>query len=133
MRVKDLGKRPAPASIRGLISRLMRGHGPAIHVSRRVIPYWQERGWTGDGDHYIGSYRTVHGSFYGYVDVASRGFCRFYVFRPPEAMERHGHWPCCQNRGDGWYEIHMARQPRDVSSGIMSIERILHEVLEAQN
>lgn len=129
--MRDIGNRPAPASIRELISQLVRGHGPAIKVERRVIPYWQERGWTRDGNRYTGSYRTVHGSFYGYADENSRGHFRFFVFQPPQQMERHSHWACFQNRGDGWYEVHMSRQPRDVSSGIMSIERILHEALEA--
>ncbi len=131
MGVRDLGKRPAPASIRELVSRLVRGHGPSVQVERRVIPYWQERGWTREGDHYTGSYRTVHGSFFGFADEPSRGYFRFYMYQPPGAMQRHSHWTCFQNRGDGWYEVHMARQPRDVSSGIMSIERILHEALEA--
>lgn len=131
MGVKDLGNRPAPASVREFVSRLVRGHGPSVQVERRVIPYWQERGWVREGDHYTGSYRTVHGSFFGFADEPSRGNFRFYVYQPPEAMERHSHWTCFQNRGNGWYEVHMARQPRDMSSGIMSIERILHEALEA--
>jgi hypothetical protein len=131
VRVKDIGSRPAPAFVSALIARLVRGHGPSVTVERRVIPYWQERGWTRADNRYTGSYRTPRGSFYGYADEAHRGYFRFYVFQPPREMEHHGHWACFQQRGDGWYEVHMARQPRDVSSGIMSIERILHEALEA--
>jgi hypothetical protein len=130
MRVNDLGTRPAPASFREMFTRLVRGHGPAIPVQRREIPYWQERDWTRNGTRYTGSYRTVHGSFYGTIDEPSRGFFHFFVYQPPQQMEHHSHWTCFQNRGDGWYEVHMARMPRDVSSGIMSIERILHESLE---
>lgn len=131
MRVKDNGSRPAPTSMRELISRMVRGHGPTVKVERRVIPYWQERGWTQDGNRYTGSYRTGRGSFFGYADEQSRGHFRFFIFQPPREMEGHSHWTCFQNRGDGWFEVHMARMPRDVSSGIMSIERILHEALEA--
>lgn len=130
MRVKDNGSRPAPASMRELFSRLVRGRSPAIKVERRVIPYWQERGWTRDGTRYTGSYRTANGSFYGYADEVRRGSFRFFVFQPPAQLEHHSHWSCFQNRGEGWFEVHMARQPRDVSSGVMSIERILHEAME---
>jgi len=56
----------------------------------------------------------------------------FYVFQPPREMEHHSHWACFQERGSGWYEVHMSRQPRDVGSGIMGIERILHDALEGQ-
>jgi len=42
VRVKDLGTRPAPASIREMLSRLARGHGPATVIQRRQIPYWQD-------------------------------------------------------------------------------------------
>ena len=51
MRVRDLGTRPAPASLRELFSRVVRGHAPSIPVQRRQIPYWQERGWTRQGQH----------------------------------------------------------------------------------
>ena len=71
MGVKDLGNRPAPATIREFVSRLVRGHGPSVQVERRVIPYWQERGWTREKDRYNGSYRTVHGSFFGFADKMS--------------------------------------------------------------
>jgi len=130
VRVKDTGTRPAPASVRELVSRLVRGHGPAIKVERRVIPYWQERGWMHADTRYTDSYPTIPGSCLGYADEPHRGYFRFFVYQPPQAMQRHSHWTCFQNRGDGWYEVHMSRQPRDVSSGIMSIERILHEALE---
>ena len=132
MRVKDIGSRPAPAAIREIISRMVRGHGPAVKVERRIIPYWQERGWKREENRYTGSYRTIYGSFYGHADEPHRGYFRFHIYQPPQAMEQHSHWTCFQNRGDGWYEVHMSRQPRDVSSGIMSIERILHEALEGQ-
>ncbi|MGA2435528.1 MAG: hypothetical protein ABSG25_09605 [Bryobacteraceae bacterium] len=130
MRVKELGNRPAPASVREMLSRLMRGHGPSVTVRRREIPYWQQQGWTQSGNRYSGSYQTAFGAFQGIADEHGRGFFRFYVHQPPREMERHGHWACFQNRGEGWYEVHMARMPRDIGSGIMSIERILSEALD---
>jgi len=31
------------------------------------------------------------------------------------------------DRGDGWYLVHMGRQPKDLSSGIITIERLISE------
>jgi hypothetical protein len=45
MRVKNLGSRPAPASLLKLFGKVVRGQRPSITVERRQIPYWQERGW----------------------------------------------------------------------------------------
>ena len=68
MRVKDLGSRPAPASIRDLVSRVVRGRGPLLSVERRQIPYWQERGWTRNGNAYSGTYQTPYAAFYGHIE-----------------------------------------------------------------
>src|ERR1039458_3421107 len=78
VRVKDLGTRPAPASIREMLSRLVRGHGPATVVQRRQIPYWQERGWTHQNNTYTGSYQTPYGAFSGQITEHRMGFdsCR---------------------------------------------------------
>jgi len=85
VRVKDIGSRPAPAAIREIISRMVRGHGPAVKVERRIIPYWQERGWKREGNRYTGSYRTIYGSFYGHADEPHRGYFRFHIYQPPQA------------------------------------------------
>ena len=130
MRVKDLGSRPAPASLRELISRTVRGHGPAISVERRQIPYWQERGWTRTGDRYTGSYQTSHAAFQGWIEQESSGHISFYLYNPSDAVRSHSHWTCFQHRGNDWYLIHMARQPRDVSSGIITIERLITEAYQ---
>ena len=58
MRIKELGSRPAPATIRDLWSRVVRGRGPVVSVQRRQIPYWEERGWTRKGNTYTGNYQT---------------------------------------------------------------------------
>jgi hypothetical protein len=50
MRVKITASRPASASIRDLLSRVVRGRGPTVEVQRRELPYWQERGWSRNGN-----------------------------------------------------------------------------------
>ncbi len=127
MRIKDLGSRPAPALLLRLFRELQRGHAPATVVQRRQIPYWQERGWTQNANRYEGSYRTPFGSFYGTIEQERSGHIHFFLYNPSPEIRQHSHWTCFQDRGDGWYLVHMAREPRDVSSGIITIERLIME------
>jgi len=73
VRVKELGTRAAPASIREMFSRLIRGRAPAISVQRREIPYWQERGWVQRGREYTGFYRTRYAAFEGSIEQMTSG------------------------------------------------------------
>lgn len=130
MRIKDLGTRPAPASLRDLFSRAVRGQAPAIPVARRQIPYWQERGWTLEGNAYKGNYQTPYAAFQGWIERQNSGRFNFYLNRPSDEIRRHSHWTCFQHRGDDWYLIHMSREPRDMSSGIMTIEKLIREAYE---
>jgi hypothetical protein len=129
MRVKELGSRPAPAAIREIFSRVVRGHGPAISVKRREIPYWQGRGWKYDGTTYTGSYQTPYAAFQGYIEEHWSG-SKFFLFNPSDEIRRHSHWICFSYRGKDWYSVHMARRPKDVSSGILTIERLITEAYE---
>lgn len=130
MRVRDLGSRPAPAAIRDFLSRVARGQGPATAVERRQIPYWQERGWTRSGNVYTGSYQTPLGAFYGHVEQRPGGHIDFYLYNPSEEIRSHSHWTCFLHQGRDWYLVHMGKQPRDVSSGIMTIERLIMEAYD---
>ena len=130
MRIKDLGTRPAPASIRELISRVVRGRSPSTIVQRRQIPYWQEHGWTRQGNTYSGSYQTPYAAFWGQIIEHRGGHTDFLLYSPSDEIHNHSHWTCFQHRGNDWYLVHMARQPRDVSSGIITIERLLTEAYE---
>lgn len=80
MRLNDPGTRPAPASIRERLSRMVRGHGPAISVARRHIPYWQERGWKRDGNTYRGTYQTRYAAFWGEITQHSGSDIEFFLF-----------------------------------------------------
>ncbi len=130
MRVKDLGTRPAPASIRQLFRRIVRGHGPAIPVQRREMPYWQERGWARQGNTYNGNYQTRYAAFWGQISEHRGGHIDFMLYMPSQEIRNCGHWACFQHRGNDWYLIHMSKQPRDVSSGIITIERLITEAYE---
>jgi len=129
--IRDLGTRAAPASVRELASRMMRGQRPSTVVWRRQIPYWQEQGWTRRGDTYSGSYHTPYAAFCGQITEHRGGHIEFLMYSPSGEIRAHSHWACFQARGNGWYAVHMVRQPRDVSSGIITIERLITEAYES--
>ena len=128
-RIKDLGKRPAPASIRELLFRAVRG--AAVAVQRRQVPYWQERGWKRNGNAYTGTYQTRHGSFWGEIVEHGASDIEFFLYMPSAEIRRHSHWTCFQHRGNDWHLVHMVRPPKDVSSGIITIERLISEAFES--
>ena len=130
MRVKELGTRPAPVSMRKIFSQLVRGHGPLIFVQRREIPYWQERGWTRNGRTYTGSYQTPYAAFQGRIEEEWSGHLNFFLYRPSREIQHCSHWSCFASRGGDWYLVHMARRPKDASSGIITIERLIAEAYE---
>jgi hypothetical protein len=102
---------------------------PAVPVERRQIPYWQERGWTRQGNVYTGSYQTRYAAFFGQITDRWGGI-EFRLYNPSREIRRHSHWVCFADRGDEWYLVHMGRRPKDVSSGIMTIERLITEAYE---
>jgi hypothetical protein len=132
VRVKNLGARPIPASVREFISRMGREpqqHRTAIAVERRPLPYWQEHGWTLKDNTYSGSYQTPYAAFQGWIEQ-HRASIDFYLYQPSPEIRRHSHWTCFQHRGNDWYLVHMAKQPRDVSSGIITIEKLIKDAYE---
>ena len=131
MNVRDIGTRPASATIREIISRVVRRsvQSPTL-VQRQQISYWQERGWTRNGRIYSGSYKTPHGSFCGHIEQIGGASFEFFLYQPSPEIRRHSHWVCFQDRKNDWYLVHMARKPKDLSSGILTIERLITESYE---
>ncbi len=132
MRVKEVSARRAPESIREIVSRLVRGHRPLVKVNRRELAYWEEHGWTQSGNSYVGYYQTRYGSFKGMAIQRGAHYLRFTIEDPPQAIKEHSHWTCFIRRQGDIYEIHMGRMPADISSGIITIERLLTEAFEEQ-
>jgi len=131
MRVRIISTRPVPTTIRDLLSRVVRGRGPSVAVQRREIPYWQERGWNRAGNTFTGSYQTRYSAFCGQIVEHSANSIDFYLYQPSEEIRSCSHWACFQHRGNDWYLVHMGRRPKDVSSGILAIERLITEAYES--
>jgi len=89
-----------------------------------------ERNWVRKGNRYSGSYQTRYGSFTGYIEESWGNSFEFYILDPPEVLERHSHWVCFRDRGNNWFNVHMGRKPKDLSSGILTIERLITEAFE---
>ena len=94
-------------------------------IRRQLLPYWQEAGWSRIGTVYDGNYQTRYGAYQGWIDEKSPSSIDFYILDPPIEVLDSSHGPCFQPRRGDWFHIHMSTRPRDVSSGIMAIERLI--------
>ena len=131
MRVKDLGTRQMPRPIGETPARRTTG-SPEL-VKRQETPLWQERGWTRTGDTYTGNYQTSYGAFAGRIEAHEGWFAsymRFYIDNPPQEVFASPHRACFQPAGNGRFVVHMSTMPKDVSSGIITIERLVTEAIE---
>jgi hypothetical protein len=103
---------------------------PRIAVRRSQRNYAEEQGWQQKNGGWFGSprlegyYRTKFGSFKGEIKPESLSF---FIIHPPDELRHHSHWSCFSLRPGGKYSIHFAHRPRDIDSGILQVERILHE------
>jgi hypothetical protein len=104
---------------------------PAPVVERQEIPYWRERGWKRTGWTYKGNYVTPYGAFAGWISQPSITDIQFYIQHPPACVFESSHAGCFQPRDKDWFFVHMYRRPRDVSSGIAAIERLLTDCFRA--
>ena len=130
MKIRDLGNRPASRAIREFFSRVAPRRSTPIKIDRQAVPYWQQQGWTRNGQIYEGSYQTPYCAFRGHVLQRSTREIEFSLYQPSNEIRGCSHWPCFQHLGNDWYAVHMAKRPADVSSGILSIERLVVEAYE---
>ena len=42
------------------------------------------------------------------------------------------HWACFRHKGMGKYIIHFSKKPKDISSGIITVEQLLSECFREQ-
>ena len=99
----------------------------AIIGADKEQPYWKESGWKELADAYTGQFITDYGRWRGLIHKTYFGNHAFYIFDPPEALRKSDHWTCFGNKGKGKYSIHFSRKPRDLSSGIITIEQLISE------
>ena len=117
MKVRVLSTKDAPSLLTRLFGQVLSGPAPTVTIRRSQIPYWQERGWrqklrTGP---FIGCYRAGPERFRGQIDPSTH---EFLIHRPPEALRAHPHWICFRYQEHGWYLVHFARRPQDMSAAL---------------
>jgi hypothetical protein len=113
--------RPIP---RTTSTRARRQRSPML-VQRDSRPYWEQRGWTAQGNEFHGYYRTNAGSWRGKAKVSPSGRVELFMQHPPNALKESPHWPCFNWRLGGWYFIHTNAPIADLSSGILEVEKLL--------
>lgn len=91
----------------------------------KEYPYWQENGWTRTKKGYQGHYRTNHGKWQGFIQENYKGNHSFYIFNPPAEVKKGSHGSCFFHIGDGIHLVHFNKNPKDVSSGIVTIENVI--------
>lgn len=89
-------------------------------------PYW-ERNWRRNGEDFVGHYVTPYGSWEGYIRREHEGQYEFLIINPPSILRKSAHWRCFMHQGGGIYEIHLDRNPKDITHGIISIETFITE------
>jgi len=106
--------------------------GKPIEVKRRTseIPYIEKTGWklstSTTPAEWHGYYRTRVRSYKGKIKTTTPP--QFYIYQPPEGLTtRHDHKRCFYLAPDGWCSVHFNVVPKDLSSGIIKLERILYE------
>jgi hypothetical protein len=92
-----------------------------------VLKYWQEHRWSKSGNVYRGNYQTPYGAFQGFIEERSGRNISCYILQPPRQVLNSSHGPCFQPSKDGWFHVHMSSRPRDISSAIVAIERLISD------
>lgn len=108
----------------------LRRAGPKILVERIPRAYWEERGWTNQGDCYDGDFQTRFGKWPGCAAVSPSGRVEIYIHYPPTVLRHHPHWLCFFKRKGGWYFVHSTDPMEDVSAAIIAVEKIINEAYE---
>jgi hypothetical protein len=99
---------------------------PCPIVKRSVQTYLVSMGWEfkrGSRPHWEGHYKTGNAAFPGWIEKAFRP--RFYILNPPEGFKRAYPSNVIGQQGQGWHEVRFCKQPHDVDSGVLEIERLL--------
>ena len=104
---------------------------PRIKGAGREHPYWQEHGWSKSGKGYSGYFATDYGRWIGTIKESYIGN-NYFIIDPPDTLLNGSHSACFTHKGKGRYFIHFSRKPKDISSGIITIENLISESFRAE-
>jgi hypothetical protein len=87
---------------------------------------WQTLGWVKKGNAYEGFYRTVFGSWRGYI-VDKKGRFDVFILDPPGEVKLHPKWSCFVHAGDNWFFINQQKSAKDIDGAIAGVQKIIEE------
>ena len=91
--------------------------------------YWQDQGWIRKGDEYRGYFRTELGEWRGLIKACPDEF-EVFIFKPPGFLKDSSHEACFLYQSNGWYDVHYPKEPTDVSSAILAVEKVIHNAFD---
>jgi hypothetical protein len=100
-----------------------------VEIRRNTIPFYEERGWRLDGDVLKGHYRTKKRSVAGAIENPFTKGSKYYIVNPPKQLLQGPHGACFTKMRDNEYSVHFSTRPKDVNTGIRTIEHLILEVL----
>ncbi len=98
----------------------------------KEYPYWKENGWRRFNGEYAGHFVSDFGRWRGVINESYLGKFNFYIFDPPKELLKGSHKACFTYKGNSRYFIHFSKKPRDVSSGIITVEKLISDSFRAE-
>jgi len=109
-------------------------HKKAVQVigTDKDYPYWKENGWVRVRNGYQGYYKTDYGKWRGLIQENYKGNYSFFIIDPPEKIMKSTHGPCFFDLGDEVHTVHFDKAPKDVSSGIVIVEKTISQAFSGK-
>lgn len=116
--------------------------GPARPTTVEA-PYrqaWDEKRWrqvqSGGVSEIVGPYRVFDRRRRSWREFSGRlvqdgRHVSAYIADPPPELQRHRHGPCLQLVRAPWFRLHWAREPKTLDHGLLYMERMLDEAINA--
>jgi hypothetical protein len=106
---------------------ITRGINVQVVGTDKDRPYWQENGWVKMRDGYQGYYKTDYGKWRGFIQENYKGNYAYFIIDPPKEVMQSAHGPCFFELGDEIHTVHFNKAPKDISSGIVTIEKTISQ------
>lgn len=103
----------------------------AVIIAPKKVTYFEEKGWSRNGNTCQGSYKTSKGTWRGIIEQRS-GEWQYYIEDPPKAILHGEHQACFKHVGNNRWWIHWSTKPRSLSEGILNIERLIENTVKSR-
>jgi hypothetical protein len=108
------------------------GKAAQVIGTDKDYPYWKENGWVRVRNGYQGYYKTDYGRWKGFVQENYKSNYSFFIVDPPEKVMKSTHGPCFFDLGDEIHTVHFNEAPKDLSSGIVIVEKTISQAFSGK-